>query len=265
MALFTRNRIALLCALPALLVPGIEIPLVLWARHSFLTLHPDYMDDPPTISRAINDPLVGAPFAELILVITVLLAIVVPVLAWAYLAAIARIPASAARRAVMHVLLGVMLLCQVFASFGMVLTTQYTFATDGDLHMRGSYIFFVFQAIALLVGGNLCRMLLHQKQAHAIPDSEWHFLPVMHRFRFRFGLVIAALAILFGILFILKDYQLPVSGYLVQVIYTQSEVAVIGSFVLFIGSYAIDIHHMVRNDKLASRLPRSTPGGGVDP
>ncbi len=253
MALFTRNRIAVLCALPALMVPGIELPLVLWARHSFLALHPDYMDDPPTISRAINDPLVGTPFARLILVITALIAAVVPVLAWAYLAAIARSEAGRARRHTMYALLAAMLVCQVAASFGMVLTTQYTFATDGDLHMEGSYVFFVFQALAILVGASLCRMLLHEKRRLAIPDADWHFHPAMHRFRFFFGLVIASLAILYGVLFVLKDHALPISAYAVQVVYTQTEVVVIGCFVLFLGSYAIDIHHMVRNDKLRPR------------
>lgn len=257
MAFLTRSRLAVLCALPAVLVPGIELPLMLWARHSFLALHPDYMDDPPTISRAINDPVVGVPFADLILVIAALVATVIPILAWAYLLAIAGAQAGPGRRMVMHGLLALMLLCQLAASGGMVLTTQYTFDTSDRLHMLGSYIFFFFQAFTVLFGASLCRMLLRQKEFHAIPDAAWQFRPAMHRYRFRFALLIVAIAVFYGILFIAKDHELPVSKYAVQVVYTQTEVVVIGCFVLFLGTYAVDIYHMVREDKL--RLPAKAP------
>ena len=250
MALFSRKHAAWLFALPALLVPVIEIPLVLWARSSFLSMHPDYMDDPPTISRAINDPSVGLPFADLILVITTLIMMALPVMLLSYALAISRLDLSRARRGVMYGLLFLFFVFQITASTGMVITTQFSFATNHDLHMLGSYLFFAFQAITILVAATLCRLLLHQQQEHGIPDHEWHFRPGMHRFRFRFALLIGALAALFGILFVIKDYPLPISPYAVQVIYTQCEVIVIAAFVLFLGSYGVDIFYMVREGKL---------------
>ena len=50
--------------------------VTLAACRQFLAKHPDYLDDPPTISRAINDPAVGVPFADLILVITALIPVI---------------------------------------------------------------------------------------------------------------------------------------------------------------------------------------------
>ena len=254
MPLLTRNRVALLLALPAFLVPVIEIPLVLWARFTFLSLHPDYYDDPPSISRSINDPLVGGPFANLILLITALILAIVPVIILAYLTAISRLTLSRGRRAVMYALLALVLVLQLVASAGMVLTTQFTFAIDRDLHMLGSYVFFVFQALGIMAAASLCRMLLHQQRKHGIADHAWQFRPAMHRFRVRFAMLIFGLIVLYGILFVLKDHVSPHIYYLVQVAYTQCEVIVIGAYVIFLGSYAVDIHHMVRNDRLSLKI-----------
>ena len=92
-----------------------------------------------------------------------------------------------------------------------------------------------------------------EQRRQGIADAEWQFLPVMHRVRFRFAMVILALVVAYGILFVLKDHALPVSAYVVQVAYTQCEVIVIACYVLFLGSYGIDINDMVRRGKLPLR------------
>jgi|GEM_PF-5522198 len=262
MPLLNRRRMALLFALPALLVPVIEIPLVLWARASFLAMYPDYMDDPPTVSRAINEPSLGIPFADLNLVITACIMMVLPIVLLSYALAVSRLKLSPARRNTMYGLMLLFVAFQVAASTGVVITTQYTFDIDHDMHMLGSYVFFFFQAVTIMVAATLCRVLLHHQTKAAIPDHEWHFPPGMHRFRFRFALLIVALALLFGVLFVIKDHALPVSAYAVQVMYTQTEVIVITCFVLFLGSYGVDIHHMIRHGKLqlGNRQPRAGAG-----
>lgn len=254
----SRTWIAILLALPALLVPIIEIPLVLWARASFIFLHPDYYDDPPTISRSINDPLVGGPFADLILVITALILAILPVILLAYFLAISQLALSRGRRAMLFGLLFLVLVLQIAASVGMVLTTQFTFAIDHDLHMLGSYIFFICQALCIVIAATLCQMLLFQKGQHGIADDAWQFVPAMHRFRFWFGLLVVALVVLYGILFVLKDHVQPDIHYVVQVAYTQCEVIVIACYVIFLGSYGIDIYYMARRGKL--RLNASREG-----
>lgn len=265
MPLMNRNRAAVLLALPALMVPVIEIPLVLWARSKFVELHPDYLYDPPTISRSINDPIVGAPFADLILLITALILMVTPVIIWSYARAVSRLTNSPGRRLLMYLLLVMVFVSQIAASAGMVMTTQFTFAIDHDMHMLGSYVFFSFQAITILIAATLCRLLLGEQQRRGISGAEWQFRPSMHRFRFRFALVIVGLVVLYGVLFVLKDHELPVSDYLVQVAYTQTEVIVIACYVLFLGSYAVDIHHMVRHDLLRlDRSPRAEGTGEED-
>lgn len=255
MPLLTRNRAAVLLALPALMVPAIEIPLVLWARAKFVELNPDYLDDPPTISRSINDPAVGGVFADLILLITAFILMVTPVIIWSYARAISRLGISRARRLLMYLLLTMVFVFQIAASAGMVMTTQFTFAIDHDMHMLGSYVFFSFQAATIVIAATLCRLLLGEQQRHGIHADDWQFRPAMHRFRFRFALVILGLVMFYGVLFVLKDHDLPVSDYLVQVAYTQTEVIVIACYVLFLGSYAVDIHHMVRNDQLRTDRP----------
>lgn len=262
MALPSRKWAAWLFALPSLLVPVIEIPLVLWARATFLERHPDYVDEPPTVSRAINDPTIGAIFANLNLVINFLILVVMPLLIWAYLLAVGRVQFTRGQRIIMYLLLVLFLVFQIVASVGVIVTTQYTFDTNDHLHMLGSYFFFAFQALTVLVAATLCRVLLARQQTLGIPDDDWHFRPAMHRLRFRFGLLITALAIFYGVLFIIKDWTLPISDYAVHVIYTQCEVLIIGCFVLFLGSYAVDIHHMVGRDKLrlGARRPAREAG-----
>ena len=254
-----RRRTAIFFALPALLVPVIEIPLVLWARAAFLAMHPDYLDDPPTISRAINDPSVGLPFADLILVITAMIMMALPIMLLSYARAISRLHLSPARRYMLYGLLFLFFAFQITASTGMVITTQYSFDINRDMHMLGSYIFFSFQAITTLVAAVLCHILLRHQTRHAIPDHEWEFRAFMHRFRVRFAMVVVGLAVLFGILYVAKDYDWPISPYVVQVAYTQSEVIVIASFVVFFGSYSLDIYHAIRHGKLrrAARPPLS--------
>ena len=156
----------------------------------------------------------------------------------------------------MWALLAFFTVAQLIACFGMVLTTQYTFANNDDLHMLGSYIFFPAQALALLGAAILCRLLLQQCETHGIPGEHWPFRPGMHRFRFRFAVVVVLLAASYGVLYVVKDWSLPVSNYVAHVIYTQCEVVVIASYVLFIGSYSIDLLDMVSNDRLR---PRPSP------
>ena len=85
-------------AIAAFLVPVVQIPALIWAREAFLDLHPDYVTDPPTISRAISDPRVGEPFAGLILLITVLLCFVVPFILVSYWQSASNLPHSSRAR-----------------------------------------------------------------------------------------------------------------------------------------------------------------------
>jgi len=260
MPLLTRRRAAMVLALPAFLVPAIEIPLMLWARHAFLSENAANPDDPPTISLAISDPAIGGIFANIILVIAALILMALPMILWAYLSAIDRLPLTRGRKLLMQGLLAFFFLGQLTASSGMVLTTQYTFSNGHDLHMLGSYIFFASQALALLAAAILCRMLLHHQQEAGIGAEVWPFRPGMHRFRFRFAWLMVFLAVCFGVLFVIKDWPLPVSVDVVQILYTQSEVLVIASYVLFFGSYSIDILDMVQQGKLLPpQAPRSMP------
>lgn len=244
----------MLFAAPALLVPAIEIPLVIWARQAYLERHPDQAAALPTISRAISDPAVGEPFAALVLLITALIALAAPVILRAYHLTILRLPLAPAARRTMQGMVVAVLLSQVAASAGMIITTQYSLTEDGGMHMLGSYLFFAFQALTILLAAVLCRTILHLRQRHAVPERHSYLLPGMHSFRFRFAVAITGLSLLYGVLFVIKDWTLPVSGHWVLMIYTQCEVLVIASFVLFLGSYAVDIYSMMRRGPMSSSL-----------
>ncbi len=259
MPLLTRRRAAMALALPAFLVPAIEIPLMLWARHAFLATSDDSLEDPPTISLAISDPAIGGIFADVILVVAALTLMALPMILLVYLTAIDRLPVSHGLRRLMWALLGFFFIGQLTASAGMVLTTQYTFSNGHDLHMLGSYIFFPAQALALLAAAILCRILLHQQQQFAIGAEAWPFRAGMHSFRFRFSFLMVFLAVVFGMLFAIKEWPLPVPSAVVMIIYTQSEVLVVACYVLFFGSYALDILEMVHHGKLHPKLAAPPP------
>lgn len=226
-------------ALAALMVSLIQIPALLLVRAAFLDLHPDYLDDPPTISRAINDPLVGVPFARGIWVTSLLLAVAVPVIVVLFWRAVnaARLGARARlfwRAAILAAAAG-----QVAASVGMNLLADFTFRTNHDMHMLGSYVFFAAQALTILIAACLCRAL-------AARGPVGYLLPFMQRLRFRLGMVVVGLALAYLFLFFAKDWDLPVPHYGVQVAYTQCEVAVISAFMLFLSSFSVDIWAMAR-------------------
>lgn len=247
-----RAAAAILAAAPAALVPAIEIPLVLWTRREFIVHHPDYADDPPTISRAISDPVIGSTFGDMILLITALIAAAAPLILAAYWLTFARAPLDRSGRAAAYVAVATLGMLQFAASAGMVLTTQFTFATNHDLHMLGSYIFFAFQAAAILLATAMCSTILRLRKTHGLPSSHFYLMPRMQRIRIRLGLAVVGLSAAYGVLFAIKDWPLPASRYAVQIIYTQCEVLTIASFVLFLGSYAVDIHAMVRRGPLRS-------------
>lgn len=235
----------MIVALPPALVPAVEIPLILWARHASISSNPDYLHKPPTISRAISDPEIGGIFADLNLVIAVLVCISMPMILWAYLRAMDQLLTRRPSRFILWAILAFFCLGQITASLGMVLATQYTFSNGHDLHMLGSYIFFPTQALALVAAAILCRILFLQKQKYGFSAEAWPFRSGMHLFRYRFSFLIIFFAVCFGVLYVIKGWNLPISAYAVRVLYTQSEVLVISSYVLFFGSYSLDILKMM--------------------
>ncbi len=251
-------------ALIAILVPLLEIPTLIWARLAFFQLHPDYAArTPPTISRAISEPLIGDPFAVLILFVTALIAIAVVPIAIGYRNAIhaAHAPGSKPRRFELS-LLALMLAIQVVASTGMVVCTQYTFANGHDLHMAGSYAFFFGQATVILISGRLSASLANAAMltgdagmTRGISLRQFTLdAKETHRHRARAAKWIVGIALVFFALFIAKDLPLPVDAHAVRTAFTIMEIVTISALMIYLGLFAPDLY---RIGGIASRTSRA--------
>lgn len=240
------NNAAFVLTLPPVLVPTIGVPLVVWARQRFILLNPDYFAHPPTISRAISDPRIGGLFADAVLLITALICITITLVVAAYTHSISSLPIARTARIAMYVTVAAFAATQAVASTGMVVTSEYTLTNNRSLHMLGSYLFFAAQTVSILLAAILCRSLLYFQQEHRMPEQRRHFRRKMQNFRFWLGLGIVPLTFLYGVLFIIKDWVLPINLYAIRIAYTQCEVMVIICFAMFLGSYAIDTYSMIK-------------------
>ncbi len=218
----------------AFLVPVLQIPALIWARETFLDLHPDYLADPPTISRAISEPLVSLPFHNMILLVTVLIAVAVPFIILSYWQSAARAPIAGFRRGLIRLGIALAGITQIAALVGLNMLTSNSLTSDNHLHMLGSYIFFAGQVVTIVIGAVLCRSLLGGS------PNGW-LLPSMQRFRFPMGMAVMALTLIYLALFVGKDHNSLFPQYAVQLVYVQCEVLVISSFMLFLASYGVDL------------------------
>lgn len=231
-------------AAAAFLVPVVQIPALVWARETFLDLHPGYADDPPTISRALSEPLVGGPFHNMIILVTVLLAVAVPFIIVSYWQSASRARIGVLRRGLIRVGIGLALVSQITAVVGMNMLTVNSLGSENGLHMLGSYIFFASQVVAIAIAATLCRSLV----GHAA--GSW-LLPSMQRFRFPMGMAVLGLTLVYLGLFIGKDHNSLFPEYAVQVVYVQCEVLVISAFMLFLATYGIDLWALGRPSEQA--------------
>jgi hypothetical protein len=230
-------------ALAAILVPVLQIPALVWARETFLDLNPSYLADPPTISRAINDPRVGEPFGWLILLITLLLCFAVPVILAAYWQSASSLAIGARPRRWLRIGIVAAGVSEVAALIGLNMLTTNSFAVNDELHMLGSYIFFAAQLLAIAIGAGLCHNLLKRSR------DGW-LLPSMQRFRYPMGLAVLALTLIYLGLFIGKDHNTLFPQYAVQLVYVQCEVLVISAFMLFLATYGVDLWALSKRNDL---------------
>ncbi|WP_172838556.1 hypothetical protein [Stappia sp. ES.058] len=134
---------------------------------------------------------------------------------------------------------------QIIGSAGMVVCTQFTFANDHDLHMLGSYVFFVGQGGAIAMSGFLCARLAKSSPLEAV--APFALLPRMSRIRARAALTVAFMAALYLCLFAIKGIELPISEYTIYYIYTVQEIFTISAFTVYLALFAPDIFAIGRS------------------
>lgn len=237
----------LLLAAPVVIVPGSAIFMMIWARWAFYQRHPDYVQhSAPTVSRAISDPFIGEPFAAVILAVACVIALALVPLCNAYFATIRlRTEGDPAARTSLRRLMYVFIAAQVCGTLGMVVCTQVTFRQSHDIHMVGSYFFFVFQAIAILLNGVVATRLVRLRSRQGCPylrlESRYS------RIRRYLAFVIAGLAFFYLVLFVIKGFDLPIPEYDVYNFYTIHEIVTISAYIFYFMLYAPETYRMARS------------------
>ncbi|WP_249690328.1 Frag1/DRAM/Sfk1 family protein [Stappia sp. WLB 29] len=244
---FLARLVGLAASLPVVLVPASAIYMMVWARWTFYERHPDYIQhSAPTVSRAITDPYIGDPFAAAILGVAVVIALAILPISYAFYGAISaragHLPKVAAG---LRRMMAVFLVMQVLGTSGMVICTQVTFRHDHDLHMLGSYLFFVFQALSILMSGIITTRLLR------LPDTgRPSYLRLGSRYtrlRRTLAFATAGLAGIYVVLFLVKGLDLPVTEYTIYYIYTVQEIVTISAYIVQVMLYAPEVYRIARN------------------
>jgi len=218
------------------------------ARFVFIGRHPDYVaEQPPTISRAISDPLVGEPFAFWITVCAVLLILGVSGLVVVYLRIARDLPRGTARvRRAFRVCAVAVLLGQVSASVGMYMLSNFRFPDHHEMHMQGSYIFFVSEALVILIGTVFCVLLLRNWTDLASLETDGLMRRGTIRFRRFFGFAVVGMGVLYLVLFKVKNIDLHSANTLIYATYVTVEPMLISAFLFFLALFQTDIVKFAR-------------------
>ena len=234
-----RRIVATLIAAPAVLVPVIVMVAIYWARLSFYQQTPSTLAGSQTMSRAISEPAIADIFAPAISIAAVLLATAVWQIILLLRAAIeaAFTPDSRTRRAAMVTLV----LAGIAQACGIVGMVALSWLTERELHIGSSYLFFFGQASAILGIGVLSRMLLRTPAKDGnIGWAKCGLSPRLTLLRSRAALAIAAAALVFWILYLLRD-ELDRTPDWLERIFSGLEIALIASFLLYLASFSVEL------------------------
>ncbi len=196
---------------------------------------------PVTVSRAITDPEISEIFSSWITFAAVLLPFGVAI--------VARLQAQLSQTSFWRAMAWSMVVFQLGASIGMVLLSHYRFPDHDELHMTGSFLFFISQTVMMVSCGLSAGHIV--RQGKSIPQQ----LLLANRLRV-FGVIwVVCLAGLYLTLFLGKEH---VTGDLYAVVYrlyTLAEPILISSFLMVFGVYFLDlVHHFRRGDSGVSEI-----------
>lgn len=218
-------------------VPAIVIPAILVARIAYHFRHPEALaEDYLTISRAISDPVIGEPFAVAVTIAAVLL--------WGVfhyvlrMAILQRPPLTGWRVWAARIALVGGSIAITGSCIGMVVLSHYRLDdgdADRDLHMFGSYLFFVSQSAAIFFLALFHRVVAAARTAGA---TRLFFSDL---WRARIGFTLVAAAVAYGLLFAVKAMDFGAATPWVVWVYVELETALITSFLLYFLFFAVDV------------------------
>jgi hypothetical protein len=198
-----RHRfVGIIVAAPALLVPIVVIGAIGWADITFSEkANPVVL---PTVSRSISEPNIAVPFAVTISVAALLLGCV----CWQIIRLLDETIAETFKfdqinRFWARIALGCAALGEALSIAGILCLSWYSART---LHIGGSYFFFFGQSSAILFSGIVCGLLARTRQRSGSSSYSPIGLSVrLTIFRARVAPGIAAAALLFGAIYLIRD------------------------------------------------------------
>jgi len=218
---------------------------IYYARAAFIATHPDYVAlQPPTISRAISDPAIGEPFAFWVTLSAIALIPGMLGISLAY-GRIARGAPVLAARVLMLTAVGLALF-QAASSVGIYLLSSYRFPNHNYMHMMGSYIFFIAQAMVmvmfLLLGvvALRCRVTMQRVEHSANVQLRWV------RLRAGVACLSIAMVLIYMVLFLIKTMDFGAANEFVYATYVLAEPVVISSFLLCLAMFQTDLWAIAR-------------------
>lgn len=237
------GRIALL-AIAANLFAVVTVTFwIYYARILFSALRPDYVSvQSPTISRAISEPSVGVPFSVWITLSAVLLVFGVFWLVTFYRRLLPQIDAPS-RYLAQAISVGapLIMVLQAMAGVGMYMLSSYRFPDFNEMHMVGSYLFFLSQALVVIIATVQCDALLRDRASLTALKKAGLMSPGMVLLRKRLGQFSIGLTLLYIILFKLKDIDLNVMNDYIYIAYTTTEPLLITAFLLVLALFQTDL------------------------
>jgi hypothetical protein len=207
--------------------PAMTMASVMGAHAMNFSIRPEaYADAPPSISRAIVDPVVGQPFAIAIFITAALIlaGVLLTHSVYCWLTVALDRPAKARLR--------MFLVCECVAVAGMVLLSQFRTPDWQVVHNAGSHMLFFGHTFGILLAGNIAAELGAATGKDRAPDSI-STGRILHAMPLRAGLV-AVSALIFGVLYF-GGRHLPDSWFFWQRLCLAIwEVALLAMFVAFV-------------------------------
>ena len=236
---------ASLMVAPIIAQPALVVAMMSWARHESILLHPaEAALNPPTVSRAIADPVIGDVFANWMLAGFALL-----------LFCLWRIGVASYRPALspgMKALWGTFLFSETVAAFGMVVLSQYTGSISDFWHTVGSYMLFFGHGIGISLWGVFVRFDRKNEVAPPLP-----YYPRLHP---RLALVVASGALTFATVYYGWDSFKALDDLGTRTVFTTVEFALIVSFEIYLASFVVPLFHVERHRlRVRASLDRIEP------
>ncbi len=244
---------------PFLINPTVTIAAMLWARHESIKLHPTLAAiNPPTISRAIADPIIGDPFAYWMFVVGGAQALAVYRLTLALSRTALKI-GSPRHRTLMGVLLCFIVMAEATAIVGVIMLSQYTGSISDYLHQLGSYLMFAGNGVGILLCGTFV-CLDHNQRRDGEKSKQALPLPYNIFFHTWFAGVVCVVYIVFAVLFFAFDFLASFHNYFFRLAFAMVELAVLALSVIYLGGFAFP---MYRHEHYL--LSRRSPARDAEP